>query len=214
MFKKHMFVSLLSIVIIFSQLGLVAKAYEGFSVYDKYFFYSGAQATKAKECFDYVGYNTPIPSDEPFTKANLMEHIPSLHCFYYSGHGSQPTTVTSKIFTGYNGTEAAITDAEIKAKAYGYYKFVFIDACSVGANKYMASAFGITNDDGLNHAFLGWTTAIYDTPSQYKFTQSVLENLTIYNKNLNDSVWAAYTESGCSNYKIYGKWNMTMSPHN
>lgn len=180
---------------------LNASAVTGYSNFDKSFVFSRTQAEVAERFFNKWGYTCNVPLYTSFKKPDILAAIPNVTTFYVSGHGN-----VGRIIDGYSNR---IYASEIDAASVGFYKFVYTDTCSTGTDGTVAAAFNITNGDGLNHAFLGWTKTITDSPWYYDFTYSLFNHLDS-GKNLNDACWSAHIYSGVSGYKSYGKWDMTI----
>ncbi|MBW9158813.1 hypothetical protein G9F71_010460 [Clostridium sp. FP2] len=204
--KKGIVIVLTSIMMCVALSVNVLAAVSGKSAYvnyDGHFILNGkSQATKAKESFEKWGYGCNDPN-MAYTKSSVLSAVPTITCFYVSGHGN-----VGSISTGKNGSES-ISASEIAAKAAGFYKFVYTDTCLTGSDESFASAFNIKSSDGLNHAYLGWKVETYDNAKYGVFTEFVFGELT-RGESLDNAIWLAYSSTGLSGYKVYGKSNMTV----
>lgn len=138
-----------------------------------------------------------------FNKADFLNELSKPYVIYYSGHASSDAISTYLITPGGGYVYAN----DIKNRAFGHYNIIYFSACRAGETNAMANAFGITSEE--NEAFVGFKDAVPASWTQTVFDKTVFESLAS-GKNINDSVWRARTDTGITNYAIYGNYNATL----
>lgn len=147
-----------------------------------------------------AGLNVSKFVDKTFTKTTFLSKVATPHVLYFNGHGGNngSNTFLAPPGGGY------VYPSDIKSKAYGHYNFVYFAACHTGETSAMANAFSITSSE--NEAFVGFKNTIKADWTQTMFDKAMFEGLA-KGKSVNDSVWNARTETGITNYYMYGNYH-------
>lgn len=206
---KKYFISFLTLLFLLIPATSVF-AYGGLEGAYNSFSYADDLILKANVFFGNTGYDYPLYSYYTnYYKSSVQAGVPNVRAFYVDSHGTTDHQLVTKESNGANGY---ITSNEMYSWTRGFYKLVVFDTCHNGETDQWFKAFNMNYSDGMNHAYFGWTNLSYDSFSYYSFINTMFNGVNglVSGSTVSGSVWNARTETGITNYSIYGTYSTTM----